>query len=169
MDAGVVAGGGLNAVAAKKRKPRHALRVIRGGYAPADASTASVLRQGHRVGDLVFAEFTKPRNPKFHRLAHQLGGMLAENLDAFEGMGWHKVLKRLQIEGGIGCDEMAVLFPGLGPVTYRIPRSLSYESMDEAEFKGVVTAMCRHVAKTYWPTCTPEQVEAMASCWVEPT
>lgn len=149
------------------KKPRHALRVIRGGYAPADASTAAVLREGHRVGDLVFAEFTKPRNPDFHRLAHKLGGLLSENLDAFEGMGWHAVLKRLQIEGDIGCDHIALLFPGVGPAEYRVPRSLSYESMDDAEFKTVIAAMCKYVAKTYWPTCTPEQVEQMASCWVE--
>jgi hypothetical protein len=153
----------------RKTKPRHALRVIRGGYAPADASTAAVLREGHRVGDLVFAEFTKPRNPGFHRLAHQLGGMLAENLDAFEGMGWHQVLKRLQIEGDIACEHIALLFPGVGPVEYRQARSLSYESMDEAEFRGVIAAMCKYVARTYWPTCTPEQVESMASCWVEAT
>lgn len=149
------------------KKPRHALRVIRGGYAPADASTASVLRQGHRVGDLVFAEFTKPRNPGFHRLAHQLGGMLAQNLDAFEGVGWHQVLKRLQIEGGIACEHIALNFPGVGPVVYRQARSLSYESMDDAEFHDVIAAMCRYVAKTYWPSCSPEQIESMASVWVE--
>lgn len=152
---------------ARYKKPRHALRVIRGGYAPADASTAAVLRKGHKVGDLVFAEFTKPRNPGFHRLAHQLGGMLAENLDAFDGMDWHSVLKRLQIEGDIACDHIALRMPNFGPVDYRQARSLSYESMDEAEFHGVIAAMCRYVAKTYWPSCTPDQVKAMASCWVE--
>lgn len=151
-----------------KRKPRYALRVIKGGYGPADASTAATLREkGHRVGDLVFAEFVKPRSPGFHRLAHQLGGMLAENLDAFDGMEAHAVLKRLQIETGLGCDEMAVIFPGLGPCTYRIPRSLSYESMDQGEFEVVVSGFCRHVSKTYWPTCKPEQIEQMASIWVD--
>jgi hypothetical protein len=39
--------------------------------------------------------------------------------------------------------------------------------MDDGEFKQVMKDLCRHVAKTYWPTCTPEQVEQMASCWVE--
>lgn len=149
------------------KRARYPLRVINGGWAPADTTTASVLRDKHRVGDLVFAEFVKPRNPKFHRLAHQLGGMLAQNLDAFEGKNWHDVLKRLQIEGDIACEHIALNFPGVGPVEYRQARSLSYESMDESEFKAVIAAMCRHVAKTYWPSCTPEQVESMASCWVE--
>lgn len=154
---------------AKSKKPRHALRVIRGGYAPADESTASVLRGGHRVGDLVFAEFVKPRHPGFHRLAHQLGSMLADNLDVFTGMSAHQVLKRLQIEGDIACEHIALVFPGVGPVEYRQAKSLSYESMDETEFRETITAMCRYVAATYWKTCTPAQVESMASCWVEPT
>ena len=148
-------------------KPRHALRVIKGGYAPADASTASQLRNRHKVGDLVFAEFRKPRNPGFHRLAHQLGGMLAENLDAFENMDAHAVLKRLQVEADVGCDAVPMQIPNVGPVAYRIPRSLSFESMDEAEFRAVITGLCRHVAKQYCPGCTAEEVERMASCWVE--
>ena len=149
-------------------KPRYALRVIESGhYAPADASTAGQLRGKHKVGDLVFAEFKKPRNPGFHRLAHQLGGMLAENLDAFEGVEAHAVLKRLQWEANVGCEEFGAQAPGLGAVSIRVPRSMSFESMDEVEFKQVITALCRHVAKTYWPTCTAEEVERMASCWVE--
>lgn len=151
-----------------KRRPRYALRVIKGGYAPADHSTAAALREkGHRVGDLVFAEFYKPRNPGFNGLAHKLGEMLAENLDAFTGCDAHMVLKRLQIETGLGCDEIAVVFPGVGPCTYRIPRSLSYESMGDDEFRPLISGFCRHVSARYWPTCEPEQIEAMASIWID--
>lgn len=151
-----------------RRKPRYALRVIRGGYAPADASAASALRGKHRIGDLVFAEFTKPRSPGFHRLAHQLGSMLAENLDAFDGMEAHAVLKRLQIEADVGCEHLALNYPGIGPVMYRQARSLSYESMDQDEFRAVIAGMCQHVAKSYWPTLSAEQIEQMAGAWVEP-
>jgi hypothetical protein len=151
----------------KQRKPRYALRVIRGGYAPADATAAGALRQKHRVGDLVFAEFTKPRSPGFHRLAHQLGAMLAANLDAFTGKDAHDVLKRLQIEANVGCDSIALNFPGIGPCEYRIPQSLSYESMDEDTFRGVIAGMCRHVSAKYWSSCSAEQIEQMASVWVE--
>lgn len=146
---------------------RHALRVIKGGYAPADSAAASVLRKKHRVGDLVFAEFKRPRNPGFHRLAHSLGGMLAENLDAFEGMEAHAVLKRLQIESNVGCDEVALIFPGTGPCSYRVPRSLSYENMGEDEFRAVIAGMCAYVSKKYWTTCSPEQIQRMAEVWVE--
>ena len=151
---------------ATHRKPRYALRVIRGGYAPADSSAASALRVSHRVGDLVFAEFSKPRNPGFHRLAHALGGLIAENIEAFEHLGQHQVIKRLQIEANVGCDEIAVVFPGIGPCSYRIPRSLSFESMGEDEFKDVITGLCGHVSKTYWPSLSADQIAAMAEVWV---
>ncbi len=149
-------------------KQRHALRIIKGGYTPADASTAAALRTRHKVGDLVFAEFVRPRNPGFHRLAHQLGSMLAENIEAFEHMTAHAVLKRLQVEGDIACDTIPMKIPGVGPVEYRIPRSLSFESMDDDEFHEVIASMCKYVAKLYWPDCKPDEIERMASCWVEP-
>lgn len=151
-----------------RRKDRTLWRVIKGALVPADGLTVSQLRaKGYKNGDMLQAELTKARNPKFHRLAHQLGSLLAENLEAFEGVDAHAVLKRLQIEANVGCDEIGLLFPGIGPTTYRIPRSLSFASMDEGEFRSVISGMCAHVSKTYWKTCTPEQIEALASAWVE--
>lgn len=148
---------------------RFALRVVKGGFAPADSTTSSRLRvRAYRTGDLVFAEFRKPRNPGFHRLAHQLGLLCAENLDAFAGMDPHAVLKRLQLESGVACDEVACRMPkGRGTYVARIPQSLSYESMDDGKFHEVMHGLCRHLASEYWPDCTPEQVESMASCMVD--
>ncbi len=149
-----------------RRHERHALRVIKGGFAPADGGTANRLREkGVRIGDLVFVEMKKPRNPKFHRLVHAFGEILVQNIEAFEAMNSHSVLKRLQIEANVGCDEMAVIFPGIGPCTYRIPRSLSFESMDESEFGEVFKGFCRYVSKTYWPSMEPEAIERMAEMW----
>ena len=147
---------------------RIALRVQKGSLAPADSWAESALRTRHyRVGDLVFAEITKPRNPGFHRLAHSLGGLLAENLDAFTGLAPHAVLKRLQIEANVGCDEIALNFPGVGPCSYRVPRSLSYESLDEDAFHEVISAMCAYVAAKYWPTLDANRIERMAEIWVQ--
>ena len=154
--------------ATKSRRERTLWRVGKGVLQPFDAATTEALRaKGYKVGDVLHADLAKPRSPGFHRLAHQLGGMLAENLDTFDGMPAHAVLKRLQWEGNIGCEEFGAQAPGLGLVMVRIPRSLSFQSMDDGEFREVMTALCRYVSKTYWPTCTPEQVEAMASVWVE--
>lgn len=147
---------------------RFALRVTTGAFVPADATTIGRLRsRGFKNGDLIFAEFKKPRNPKFHRLAHQLGILCAENLDAFDGCEPHAVLKRLQIEANVGCDEIALVMPGIGPCHYRVPRSLSYESMDEGQFHEVVRGMCRHIASVYWKDLDAEAIENMASAMVE--
>ncbi len=155
-------------MSAKRRPERFALRVRKGGFDVADTLTAARLRQrSYQLGDLVFVEIRKPRNPKFHAFAHQLGVLCAENLEAFDGMDGHSVLKRLQLESGVGCDELAIRAPGLGMLMHRIPRSLSFESMDEGEFREVMRGLSRHIAATYWTGCTPEQIEQMAGCMVQ--
>ena len=143
-------------------------RVGRGVLEPFDAATSAALRaKRYNFGDVLRAELRKARNPGFHRLAHKLGELLAANLDAFVDLKAHAVLKRLQIEANVGCDEIALNFPGVGPCSYRVPRSLSFDSMDEGEFHEVIAGMCRYVSRTYWPTCSPEKIEAMADAWVE--
>lgn len=151
-------------MAAKTRKPERLLLSIgKGCLTPADGYTASRLRaRGYRMGDEVLAVLTKPRNPKFHRLVHQFGQVLVDNIEAFENLDGHRVLKRLQIEGGIACDEIPLVIPGIGPCAYKVPRSLSFESMDEGEFHETFREFSKHVAKQYWPGVKPEQIEAMA-------
>jgi hypothetical protein len=43
-----------------------------------------------------------------------------------------------------------------------IPRSFSFESMDQGEFYEAVKGICRYIADEYWPDMTPEQVQEMA-------
>lgn len=153
----------------KARKPRFPLRVVKGGYTPADSSAALGLRSiGHRVGDLVFCEFSKPRNPKFNRLVHKFGDLLSQNLDTFDGLDAHQVLKRLQLEGDIGCDKIGLIFPDVGPCEYRIPRSLSFESMDEGEFYSIYRQFSQYVHTKYWQEMSPEQIERMAEMMPDP-
>lgn len=153
---------------AKKRRERFALRVQRGCFIPADRATQMRLREKRfGTGDLVFAEFRKPRNPKFHRLAHQLGALVAGNIESFEGMDPHRVLKRLQLEAKVGCEEMAIIVPGFGKCLHLTPKSLSYESMDQAEFYEVMQGFCRYIAEHYWPSLEPEQIEEMAGVMID--
>jgi len=151
----------------KRRPERFPLRVVRGGFEPADPSCARRLADDRRirVGDIVFAEIRKPRNPRFHRLAHAIGRLAAENIEAFEGLDAHRVLKRLQWESGVGCEEMLVSIGGQS-ATVRWPASLSFESMDEGEFHEVMRGLCRHIAQTYWPDCTEDQIAQMAETMV---
>jgi len=140
---------------------RIALRVQRGALVPADEHASKALRdRDYSVGDVVFAEIRKPRNPKYHRLAHALGKMVADNVDDFDGMPAHRVLKRLQIESGAGCDEIAYRIAGQ-MVVQRLPKSLSFESMDQDDFEGFYRQICHHVGKTYFDGLDAEQVAEM--------
>ena len=139
-----------------------------GALVPSDGITAGRLRErGYKTGDIVMAEVRKPRNPGFHRLAHAFGAMVADNIDSFAGMDAHRALKRLQWESGIGCDEMGVQAPGVGFVMVRMPKSLSFASMEQGEFHEVIRGLARHVADTYWPDLSPEEVERMAEIMPE--
>lgn len=147
----------------KRRPEKFALRVVKGGFRPADCTTESRLRdKGYNSGDIVFAQLTKPRNPKFHRLTHQFAIMLRDNIDEFSEIEPHSILKRIQYEANIGCEEIGAKVPGVGFVMIRIPKSLSFESMDQGEFSEVYRAMCRHVAETYWHGMTERQIAEMA-------
>lgn len=115
------------------------------------------------------ADLRKPRNPAFNRLAHGIGGLVAENIEAFAGMDPHDVLKRVQIEGRIACDEVWIQIKGGGGCYYLVPQSLSFEAMDEARFQSVIGRICRHIHDSYWGSCDPEEIVRMAECWMEGT
>ena len=85
--------------------------------------------------------------------------LLAENLDDFDGMQAHAVLKRLQLESGVACDEIQ-LRGDFGLVYHRQAQSLSFDNMDDDEFSEVFHGLARHVSKRYWPSLTPEQIES---------
>ena len=140
------------------------LRVGKGTLTPADDMSRQRLKgRAFNLGDEVFAELKKPRNPRFHRLAHIFGQMLVDNVEAFSGMDAHSVLKRLQLEAGVECDEILIQMPGEEPGFYRIPRSISFESLDEDAFQKLYAAMCQHVRDRYWPQLqTAEDVEDIA-------
>ena len=156
----------------KRRPEKFCLQLVRAGSLPPKQAVfvaADSLTQGRlktrriSFGDLVFAEFRRPRNPGFHRKAHVIGSMVAENLDEFTGMTSHQVLKRLQMESGAGCEEIAYKAHGQF-IVQRIPLSLSYESMDELEFQDVMKAICKRLTD-YWPDCSEEDILRMADAW----
>ena len=146
----------------KRRAERLAFRVTPTGLEIADTFSAARFKaKGLNAGDLVFAEIRKPRNPGYHRLAHALGQIVADNLDEFEGMDSHATIKRLQLEAGIGCEAIAYKVNGMS-IVQSIPLSLSFESMDQSEFESVFMGICRHLAKAYWPSATADEIAAMA-------
>ena len=139
-----------------------------GALLPADPYSASRLRdRGYRVGDLLAAELVKPRNPKFNNLVHRIGQLVVANIEAFSGLDAHRAIKRLQIEGRIACDEIGIHAQGYGMLVQFVPRSLSFESMDEGEYRDAARGICRTIAERYWHDLTPEAVEEMAESMVQ--
>ena len=150
------------------KRERIYFRVASGALVPADACATEQLRARNlKTGQVIQAEVFKLRSKGFNRLAHRIGSLVAENIEAFNGMDSHKALKRLQIESNVACDEIGISVPNFGMCIQRIPRSFGFESMDEDEYRGAVNGICRYVSERYWPTLTPEQVEQMAESWVE--
>lgn len=138
-----------------------------GAFAPAHAIDASEMRaQKLHVGDVLRAEFRKRRNPYFFRLAHALARHVAENTDGFEAQcaaeDWHAVLKQLQREAGVCCEEQEIDIPGIGRMIVKVAASLAFDLMDEAQFNRIFRGIAEHICRKYWPTLTPEAVEEQA-------
>jgi hypothetical protein len=100
---------------------------------------------------LMWATVKRPRSPKFHRAMHKVCDLLAEHCEAFEGLTGHSVLKRIQLEANIECEQIAYNVPKYGMVLQRVPRSLRFEDMGEEEFRTLSGLICDYVAATYWP------------------
>ncbi len=107
-----------------------------------------------------------PRNLGFHRLAHAIGGLVADHIDRYDGMGQHQALKELQFDSGIECDVTRTEIPGIGILESKQPRSLAFAEMEQGRFHDFVAGVCEYIAREYWPQCTPEQVEQMADAMV---
>lgn len=149
----------------KRRPQRIALRpVVVEGRAMLevadDLSRQRIKDKRLSLGEVVFAEIKKPRNPRFHALAHALGNLIAESLDDFTGMDAHRVLKRLQIESGVCCDEIGYRLQGMW-IVQRVPQSLAFDSMDEGEFRAFMQGIAGHLIDNYWPNCTHEDIQSL--------
>lgn len=93
----------------------------------------------------------KPRSPQFHRAVHKLCSFLTEHLETFKGMDAHAALKRLQLESTLYCDKTVITIKGFGTAMHLIPQSISFDSMDESEFRAFHAAIVEHVRDTHWP------------------
>lgn len=98
----------------------------------------------------VRAELKQPRNPAFHRLAHAVGNLLSDNVEAFAGLSGHEALKRVQRESGVACEEMELdLGPVIGKVLVKQPRSLAFDEMAEDEFAGFFEGITAYVGEHF--------------------
>lgn len=159
---------------------------LQGCLVPVDHVACEILRQRHtRTGDLVRATLSNPRNVKFHRLVHQLGTVVRNNIESFEGMDSHSVIKRLQAESGVCCELQKIsakpvvsavmaaarvivgdrlyskiesILPEIATIEVLAPSSIAFDCMDDGEFRGLWEGICRHIISRYWPTMTVEGI-----------
>jgi hypothetical protein len=144
------------------KKPRYAAVVTENGFEVISPWTRQQLKdKGYRPGDDVGLEIYKVRNARFLNLVHQFAVVMSDNLDDFTGIEAHKIIKRIQLEGGIACDEMA-LRGDFGIVYHRVPQSIAFDQMEEGDFRTMFREMARYVSGKYWPSLRPEQIEQMA-------
>ena len=143
------------------------LRVEMGSFVPADRWAREELHErGYKRGDIVQAVITKPRNPAFNGLVHRIGWLCIAHIPEFAKYeNAHQVLKRLQLEANLGCDEIMIHEDG-EMVKYRIPQSLSFENMDQHEFQELSKGFCRYIAAEYWKDLDGDSIEEMAESFV---
>ncbi len=144
------------------KKEKIHLRVVKGGLQPADKYAESRLRdKNYRVGDVVGAVITKLRSPGSNKNAHAIGNLMVHQHEFFNSMQAQTALKYLQIESGVACDIF-----GKGDEVIKVPRSLSFESMDEGDFYEAMKGICRHIAENYWPDMTGDQIQMQAERFI---
>lgn len=101
------------------------------------------------IGKEIRAELKQPRNPGFHRLAHAIGNLLVDNVEAFHGMGGHDALKGVQRESGVCCDTIELDLGALGRVPVKQPRSIAFDEMAEDEFRQFFDGITAYIAEHY--------------------
>lgn len=124
-----------------------------GAFVPkSDADKHYLRERGYKNGDMVRAVLTKPRNERFNRLVHGMGYMLVQNIDGYENLRAHDAIKKLQVEAQIHCDVEGMALDGVEGVTLKrfIPRSISYDSMDEHTFQNFWMDCCRYLIEKHW-------------------
>lgn len=133
-------------------------KVFNGALIPAsDYYSKRLEDKKYKQGDLIRANLFKPRKSGTNKNAHKIGYYMTEHHDFFMNMNAHTALKYLQIESGVACDIY-----GQGNEAIKIPKSMSFEDMDEGEFQEAVRGICRHISDKYWPDLTPYQIELQA-------
>lgn len=149
----------MNARPLKRKKDRRAiyLRVHRvmmpetgeivGALVPESIISQREMRErALKTGDVIRCELRKKRNPKYWRLVHALGGLLADQAEGYEGLTQHKALKKLQADAGVECDVEMFELGDLGTVQRKVPRSLSFDELDEQAFDAAWALMVKHAS-----------------------
>jgi len=117
------------------------------------------------IGQTLTFSYRFPRSPKHHRLFFARLNSLLSRTETFTD------LDKLRYWAVMGAGYFD-LVPGFDGKPNAIPRSLDFDSMDEAEFTELHRALdafmwTTRAQETLWPALNPEQRYACVESWVE--
>jgi len=111
-------------------------------------------------GSIIQVEYKKPRNPLFQNKFMSMVRVVYNNQDNYASI--ESMLNVIKIEIG-HYDTMQISgthWSGTGvPVEIRIPKSISFASMDELEFHTFYNNAVALVLHKFLPTVTPAELE----------
>jgi hypothetical protein len=103
------------------------------GFVPADEASQEVMRK-YKLGEVYRGDVVKPRSYQHHKLCFALLGLTFENQERYTNFNIFR--KAVALEAGHTEELIAID----GTVTI-LPRSLSYDELDEIEFGEVMPRM----------------------------
>ena len=120
------------------------VEVRKGHLFPADAfATEAFQNLNLKMGNHLQIQIHQTRNKGTWKHVHNIAKLCIEHIEDFNNYHRsHDVIKRIQFEGNIACDELAACIDGgMVPKIYRMPRSLAFGSMGDDEFEEVYSAI----------------------------
>lgn len=141
----------------KRRRPPIFLRVVRGGFEPANAQEAERLRAKHfKIGDVVRAEITKARNPRFHRLVLGLLAKVVDNQEALQTTEQLLTIVKIRLGYCTPYVDASTL------KTYYVPDSIAFENMGEDDFRDFWARLCELVRREWFPNMSDAEMMELA-------
>jgi hypothetical protein len=121
------------------------------GFAPADEETRELGRK-YKAGEVYRADVVKPRSYKHHCLCFALLNLTFLNQEQYDNFDSFR--KAVAMEAG-HCEE----FHTLDGEVLRVPKSMSYDTLDEVEFTkvfGALMTVCCKILGTTAPILEAE-------------
>lgn len=119
------------------------LRKQPSAFVPDDAAGAEYMR-GIKIGDVLRAEITKPRNGKFHRKFFKLLEVAFENQDKYDVFEAFRA--EVTMRSGFFIEHHHVT----GAISYQ-PKSIAFGKMDELEFSKLYNKAIDVIIKNFMP------------------
>lgn len=137
--------------------------------------------KGLAYGSATTIDVFADRNPRFWRKFHAMALFVADNVDDFEGLNAHDVLKKIQLAAKVHCEQEIVeadqsVVDALAALGVQAPRfwrwktkSLNFMDTDEIVAGEVWKAICDYVIATYFPSWDQDQIDDACTFWERET